>query len=134
MKTKSYCLFDSIFQYCLVLHAEDASALCFFKKIWFHIDDLIYFWANVLLSSCLTALFGILFSIIGCRYIQILMKCCYFNCQLCNTILHGLLVQGGAAVWCIGFQKIQGQGITILGGTVHGKIKVLSANKANFYI
>lgn len=26
------------------------------------------------------------------------------------------VLQGGAAVWCIGFQKIQGQGITILGG------------------
>ncbi|KHN21474.1 Aspartic proteinase-like protein 2 [Glycine soja] len=25
---------------------------------------------------------------------------------------------GGAAVWCIGFQKIQGQGITILGDLV----------------
>lgn len=27
-----------------------------------------------------------------------------------------LILQGGAALWCIGFQKIQGQGITILGG------------------
>ncbi|KAK8470041.1 hypothetical protein PHAVU_004G044066 [Phaseolus vulgaris] len=26
---------------------------------------------------------------------------------------------GGAAVWCIGFQKIQGQGVTILGGIIH---------------
>lgn len=25
-------------------------------------------------------------------------------------------MQGGAAVWCIGIQKIQGQGLTILGG------------------
>jgi hypothetical protein len=28
------------------------------------------------------------------------------------------MLQGGAAVWCIGFQKIQGQGVTILGGIV----------------
>lgn len=27
-----------------------------------------------------------------------------------------LLLQGDDAMWCIGFQKIQGQGITILGG------------------
>jgi len=27
--------------------------------------------------------------------------------------------QGGAAMWCIGFQKIQGQGVTILGGIIH---------------
>ncbi|XP_022889059.1 aspartic proteinase-like protein 2 [Olea europaea var. sylvestris] len=29
-----------------------------------------------------------------------------------------LIVQSGAAVWCIGFQKLQGQGITILGDLV----------------
>lgn len=29
-----------------------------------------------------------------------------------------LFVQGGSPVWCIGLQKIQGQGITILGGNI----------------
>lgn len=27
-----------------------------------------------------------------------------------------LIMQGGATAWCIGFQKLQGQDITILGG------------------
>lgn len=32
------------------------------------------------------------------------------------TYMFWFLSQDGAAVWCMGFQKIQGQGITILGG------------------
>jgi hypothetical protein len=32
---------------------------------------------------------------------------------------------GGTAVWCIGFQRIQNQGITILGGNPNRKLKPL---------
>lgn len=39
----------------------------------------------------------------------------YVGLEYLTMIIESVL-QGGDAVWCIGFQKIQGQGITILGG------------------
>ncbi|CDP17265.1 unnamed protein product [Coffea canephora] len=35
-----------------------------------------------------------------------------------ERFLENLFLHNGAAVWCIGFQKIQGQGLTILGDLV----------------
>lgn len=35
-----------------------------------------------------------------------------------NAMVNLCMLQGGAAVWCIGFQKTQGQGVTILGGII----------------
>jgi len=35
-----------------------------------------------------------------------------------NATVNLCMLQGGAAVWCIGFQKTQGQGVTILGGII----------------
>jgi hypothetical protein len=35
---------------------------------------------------------------------------------LINTLMNQCKLQNGGAVWCIGFQKIKGQGVTILGG------------------
>lgn len=35
-----------------------------------------------------------------------------------NATVNLCMLQGGAAVWCIGFQKTQGQGVTILGGMI----------------
>ena len=44
-------------------------------------------------------------------------SCCfYFIPQISEWNCRLWFLQGGDAVWCIGFQKIQGQGVTILGG------------------
>ncbi|GFZ20372.1 eukaryotic aspartyl protease family protein [Actinidia rufa] len=41
---------------------------------------------------------------------------------------------GGAAVWCIGFQKIQGQGITILGGSSSISVSTATSNGKSEFV
>ncbi|GFP80769.1 hypothetical protein PHJA_000220200 [Phtheirospermum japonicum] len=41
-------------------------------------------------------------------------------------------LQGGAAVWCIGFQKLQGQGITILGGSLSVNVSAMNNGRTEF--
>lgn len=41
-----------------------------------------------------------------------------FRCECISypSFIHFIFLQGDAVIWCIGWQKSQGQGVTILGG------------------
>ncbi|XP_068471401.1 uncharacterized protein [Phaseolus vulgaris] len=41
---------------------------------------------------------------------------------------------GGAAMWCIGFQKIQGQGVTILGGSLLVNVSAATCTGRSEYV
>ncbi|KAK6926681.1 Xylanase inhibitor, N-terminal [Dillenia turbinata] len=56
------------------------------------------------------------------------------QCYLITSSLDETFPSGGAAVWCMGFQMIQGQAITILGGSQSVNVSATSSSGKNEYI